>query len=214
MSTLRATVAMQARLQTRPSGAPCRAGRRPAVVSVAAASRQAAADGARGDGDRASSRVAAVLGAMAASATLLLASNGPVSAAELPTRPVAELSELPAWLASKLPAPAAISLGGAFDNLKTAAKDAASRAAENASNAAAAANAANEEAGLASATKPTEVQPTSDLLSSVAKPSPAPGKGPIAKAAKREAKSEAAEPELRASAAAAGQPQATPEKGV
>ncbi|GIL45553.1 hypothetical protein Vafri_2762 [Volvox africanus] len=133
----------------------------------------------------------------------------------------AELSDLTSWLTEKLrpPEPESANIWNGMalyrntvvEGVKDAASaaanmaaDATNRAAEAARNAAEAAKSAAEASGLASSRQPTDIPPNSELLSSVSKPSPAPGQGPVEAAARAEAKSESSEPALRANTLAAG----------
>ncbi|GFR39995.1 hypothetical protein Agub_g529, partial [Astrephomene gubernaculifera] len=100
---------------------------------------------------------------------------------------------------------AATSAKDAATSAKDAAVSAASKATTAASKAAVAAKKATPEtSGPASAKKPIDIPPTSEILKSVAQPNPAPGKGPVQAAARDEAVSEAQEPALRAAARVAG----------
>ncbi|GLC34678.1 hypothetical protein PLESTB_001235700 [Pleodorina starrii] len=135
--------------------------------------------------------------------------------------------DLTSWLTEKLrvPEPEPVRVGsGASETVpskssivqgvKDAASAAASKAADAANRAADAASRAADRAvesgacgGPASSSRPIDIPTNSELLSGVAKPSPAPGKGPIEKAARAEARSECTEPALRQEAAAAGRAQ-------
>ncbi|EFJ49372.1 hypothetical protein VOLCADRAFT_89729 [Volvox carteri f. nagariensis] len=136
-----------------------------------------------------------------------------------------KLSDLTSWLTDKLrpPEPEPVRVGSMegtnnrsniVQGVKDAASAAANRAADAASKAAEAANRAAERSGLtASPSRPIDVPTNSELLSAVAKPSPAPGKGPVEEAARAEARSESSEPALRAEAVAAGRPEPAVEGG-